>query len=219
MDDILNDFSVRALTTAIETKLQKYYQYLSQSNRVELYENPKLTRFFSGIPHPFMNVIFCKHLTSFDTIEETVNLSKSRKLPFLCWIGSAAKSADWGTKLHGCGLLAYDQDYACMAADLLSLNDEIIPPTNLTIKPVSDKETLNHWVNSALIGFGLPINSDNVCFDLFIGLGFDAPLQEAPAMGYGISVLHPSDMGRGVYRRIGFNDYGKLSHGLWVEKT
>ena len=30
-----------------------------------------------------MNVIFCKHLTSFDTIEETVNLSKSRKLPFL----------------------------------------------------------------------------------------------------------------------------------------
>ena len=51
MDDILNDFSVRALATAIETKLQKYYQYLSQSNRVELYENPKLTRFFSGIPH------------------------------------------------------------------------------------------------------------------------------------------------------------------------
>ena len=46
-----------------------------------------------------------------------------------------------------------------------------------------------------------------------------APLREAHAMGYRISVLHPSDMGRGVYRRLGFEDYGNLSHGLWVSES
>ena len=266
MDEILNDFSVRSLTTAIEANLLKYYQYIGLSDNVELSDNPELTRFFTGIPHPFMNGIFCKYLTSFIKIEETLNLLKSRKVPFLWWIGSAAQSADLGTQLEAYGLV-YDEDYACMAADLLALKEEFIPPAGLTIEPVSDKEILEHWVNSALIGFGLPKNSGNVCFDLFRSLGFDmplrnylgfmdgkpvatsqlflaagvagiywvttipearrqglgmaltlAPLREARAMGYRIGVLHPSDMGRGVYRRLGFDDYGKLSHGLWLTK-
>jgi GNAT superfamily N-acetyltransferase len=267
MDVILNDFSAQALTAAIEANLLKYYRYIGRSDYVELNDTPDLTRFITGIPHPFLNVIFCKHLKSLDAIEETVKLLKSHKVPFLCWIGSAAQSVDWGTKLQGCGL-AYDKDYACMAADLLELNEEFIPPANLNIEPVRDKKALSHWVNSALIGFGLPIKSDKVCFDLFVGLGFDvalrnylglldgkpvatsqlflaagvagiywvttipearrqgigmamtlAPLRDARAMGYRISVLHPSDMGRGVYRRLGFEDSGKLSHGLWIEKA
>jgi len=266
MDDILKDFSARALTTAIETNLLKYYQYLSRSDNIELYDNPKLTRFFTGIPHPFMNGIFCKHLSSFDTIEDPLNLLKSRKISFLCWIGSAAQSADWETQLPAYGLV-YDKNYACMAADLQALNEEFTVPANLTIEPVSDQEILKHWVNSALIGFGLPSNSGNTCFNLFVDLGFDmpfrnylglidgkpvatsqlflaagvagifwvttipaarrqgigmamtlAPLREARAMGYRISVLHPSDMGRGVYRGLGFEDHGNLSHGIWFTK-
>ena len=100
MDEILNDFSSRALTTAIEANLLKYYQYIGRSDNVELSDNPELTRFFTGIPHPFMNGIFCKYLTSFIKIEETLNLLKSRKVPFLWWIGSAAQSADLGTQLE-----------------------------------------------------------------------------------------------------------------------
>ena len=266
MDDILNDFSERALTTAIETNLLKYYQYLSRSDHVELYDNPKLTRYFTGIPHPALNGMFCKHLSSFNAIEESLNLFKSRKIPFLCWIGSEAQPADWESQMTACGLV-YDNNYPCMAADLQALNEKFTVPVNLIIEPVSDKEILKQWVNSALIGFGIPSNGDNTCFNLFVDLGFDmplrnylgvidgkpvatsqlflaagvagifwvttipamrrqgigmamtlAPLREARDIGFRISVLHPSDMGRGVYRRLGFEDHGNLSHGIWFGK-
>ena len=151
-----------------------------------------------------------------------------------------------------------------MAADLKALNEKFTISANLIIEPVRDKKILKHWVNSALIGFWLPSNSDNTCFNLFVDLGFDmplrnylgvidgkpvatsqlflaagvagifwvttipsarrqgngmamtlAPLREARDMGFRIGVLHPSDIGRGVYRRLGFEDHGNLSHGIW----
>jgi ribosomal protein S18 acetylase RimI-like enzyme len=39
-----------------------------------------------------------------------------------------------------------------------------------------------------------------------------APLREARAMGYRIGILHSSVMGLGVYRRLGFREYCKMSH-------
>jgi GNAT superfamily N-acetyltransferase len=39
-----------------------------------------------------------------------------------------------------------------------------------------------------------------------------APLREARAMGYRIGILHSSPMGLGVYRRLGFQEYCKMSH-------
>jgi ribosomal protein S18 acetylase RimI-like enzyme len=43
-----------------------------------------------------------------------------------------------------------------------------------------------------------------------------APLREAREMGYRIGILHPSEMGVGVYRRLGFEEYCKLSGGIWM---
>lgn len=42
-----------------------------------------------------------------------------------------------------------------------------------------------------------------------------APLQDARAMGYDMAILQASDLGYRVYRRLGFQDYGKLSVYLW----
>ena len=267
MDGILNDFSVRALAAAIEANLFEYFQYLGRSASVELYDNPNMTGFITGIPHPFMNGVFRIQLTSGDAIEEALTHFKSRKVPFMWWMGSAAQSADWGKHLEAHGLV-YGEDFSGMAADLLALNEDLASPSGLTIEPVGDKETLEQWVNAALIGFGLPDNSENACFDLFAGLGFDmplrnyvglmdgkpvaasqlflaagvagiywvatvpearrqgigmaltlAPLREARAMGYRISILHPSKMGLGVYRRLGFEEYCKLSYGIWIGET
>ena len=39
-----------------------------------------------------------------------------------------------------------------------------------------------------------------------------APLREARAMGYRIGLLDSSNMGLGVYRRLGFQKYCKMSH-------
>jgi GNAT superfamily N-acetyltransferase len=39
-----------------------------------------------------------------------------------------------------------------------------------------------------------------------------APLRDALAMGFRIGILHASPMGFGVYRRLGFQEYCKMSH-------
>jgi ribosomal protein S18 acetylase RimI-like enzyme len=46
-----------------------------------------------------------------------------------------------------------------------------------------------------------------------------APLREARAMGYRIGILHSSEIGLGVYRRLGFQEYCKMSHYLWAGET
>jgi GNAT superfamily N-acetyltransferase len=38
------------------------------------------------------------------------------------------------------------------------------------------------------------------------------PLRDARAMGFRIGILHSSPMGLGVYRRLGFREYCKMSH-------
>jgi ribosomal protein S18 acetylase RimI-like enzyme len=43
-----------------------------------------------------------------------------------------------------------------------------------------------------------------------------APLREARAMGYRIGILHSSEMGLGLYRRLGFQEYCKMSHYVWT---
>ena len=40
---------------AIKANLLEYFQYIGRSDRVEFYDNPEMTRLFTGIPHPFMN--------------------------------------------------------------------------------------------------------------------------------------------------------------------
>ncbi len=46
-----------------------------------------------------------------------------------------------------------------------------------------------------------------------------APLREARAMGYRIGILDSSEMGLGVYRRLGFQEYCKMSHYVWSRET
>jgi GNAT superfamily N-acetyltransferase len=49
-----------------------------------------------------------------------------------------------------------------------------------------------------------------------VGAGLTrAPLQEARAMGYRVGTLQSSRMGQGVYQRLGFQEYCKLSHFIW----
>jgi GNAT superfamily N-acetyltransferase len=44
-----------------------------------------------------------------------------------------------------------------------------------------------------------------------------APLLDARKMGYRVGILQASSMGRKVYQRLGFEDFGKLSVYLWKQ--
>jgi ribosomal protein S18 acetylase RimI-like enzyme len=47
----------------------------------------------------------------------------------------------------------------------------------------------------------------------------DAALRVAREMGYRIAVLESSGMGYNVYRRLGFEEYGKIGHYMWSAPT
>jgi ribosomal protein S18 acetylase RimI-like enzyme len=42
-----------------------------------------------------------------------------------------------------------------------------------------------------------------------------APLREAREMGYRVGILHSAPLGLGVYRRLGFVEYCRMSHYVW----
>jgi predicted acetyltransferase len=46
-----------------------------------------------------------------------------------------------------------------------------------------------------------------------------APLRDAVEMGYCVGILQASDMGYPVYKRLGFEDFGKLSLYYWDSHT
>ena len=155
-----------------------------------------------------------------------------------------------------------------MAADLMTLQEDLPTPTGLRIVPVEDRETLEKWIHVASIGFGISDRSESRWCDLFADLVFEmplrnylavlngqpvgtsqlflsggvagiynvtclpetrqqgvgaaitlAPLLEARKMGYRISILQASDLGYRVYRRLGFQEYGKLIIYLWENET
>jgi len=45
------------------------------------------------------------------------------------------------------------------------------------------------------------------------------PLQEAKAAGYRLGILHSSEMGEGVYRSLGFQEYCKIGQYVWAPET
>lgn len=45
------------------------------------------------------------------------------------------------------------------------------------------------------------------------------PLQDARTMGYRVGILHSSEMGVNVYRKLGFQEYCKIGQYVWVSET
>jgi ribosomal protein S18 acetylase RimI-like enzyme len=270
MNKILRDPSASALIAAIKTNLFEYYEYLGLSPKAEFYDSPNITWLITGIPDAFMNGVFRAQLSSDNVdkiIEDTLTHFKSRNVTaFSWWTEPGTQPSDLGKHLEAHGLIYYEGGPG-MAVDLLELSEDLPTSTHLTIEAVGDSETLKKWGHAATSGFELPNVSENACFDLFIGLGFDLPLRnyvglldgkpvatsqfflgagvagiywvatapearrqgigaamtlvplcKARAMGYHIGILHSSPMGLGVYRRLGFQEYCKMSYYGWADE-
>lgn len=273
MGEVLKDLSTPALVAAIEANQFELWAYLGRLPEVELYEGPDMMRLVTSIPHPLFNGVMRAQLAPDDDIDATINDTlarfKSRRLPMMWWTGPSTRPADLGKHLEAQGLTRAC-DRSGMAADLLTLNEDVPAPSGLTSERVSDVATLKKWLHPFSVGFKLSDLAAKAFFDLSAALGFNshlpwqsyiallkgepvacsslflaagvagihnvatvpearrqgigtaitlAALREASALGYRVAVLHASQMGLGVYRRLGFEEHCTLSHYAWAGET
>ena len=266
MGEIVQDLSPPRLVEAIEANMFGFWVHLGRSPRFELYDGPDMIRLISDVPSPFCNNVLRAQLAPNDIdtrIEAALTPFKSRKLPMRWWISPSTLPADLDKYLEAHGL-THMADFPGMAVNLLELNEDLIPPSDLTIERVGDVKTLEQWIQAFTIGYGIPVSVSNFFLDGLVSLGFElpwrhyigwlagepvacsslllgagvagiyavatvpeargqgigtaltlAPLREARAMGYRIGILGSTQMARGVYCRLGFQEYCKFGIYIW----
>lgn len=171
---ILKDFAAQAVTAAIEENLFGAFANSGRLPQAELHDDPDMMWFITGVPFPLLNGVFRARLAAdgIDTkIEATLARFKSRQVPMIWWTGPATRPAGLGKHLEAQGL-SHAEDLPGMAVDLRTLRDDLSMPAGLTIEPVGDMATLEHWLHAFTAGFELSDLVAKAFFDLFAVLGF-----------------------------------------------
>ncbi|MBW1709681.1 MAG: GNAT family N-acetyltransferase [Deltaproteobacteria bacterium] len=270
MANVLNDFSLNALTKAIDANQIDGYIAFGCGDGAELHQDPDMTWIYTGIPYPLFNGVLCARLSS-DTvderIEETINYFKYRNTPMMWWTGPCTHPPDLEKHLRAHGLV-FAGNQPGMALDLLTVNKDMPLPKDLKIERVKNEKDLKDWLYPVSMGFNLPqfaakallkhfngldltksfprrhyvgrLNGTPVASStLFLGAGVAGiyyvatikkarrrgigaamtltPLIEARQMAYRIGILQASDLGLGLYRRIGFKEYCTLGRYIYLE--
>jgi GNAT superfamily N-acetyltransferase len=273
MQNILSDFSAeRLVKNAIKANWENYHYCLGRAPCVELSIGRYLTWFVTNMPDHFMNLVVCTDLPD-DGLHELIasSLSHFRSLNIrkLTWLAEAGvPAAEIKKQLLAHGSIFSEAFSREMAADLMTLPENLPFPNGLEIVPVENGETLQQWIHIASIGFEVPEEYEKVWYDFFVEAVFDLPFRTylarlngqpvatsqmfvsagvagiynvtcipeargqgigaaitlAPAlaargMGYRVGILQASDLGARVYRRLGFQDFGKRSIFLWEREV
>jgi len=265
MTDIIKDFSSsKLIIEAIERSWFDIFAFWGSALGREVYEDQYLKRVTLFAPERAQfNCVHLAQLTPENVdmkIDETVEYFKSRNLPCQWYTGPSTRPIDLGEHLKAHGF-DHVWDTPGMAVELESINKDLPEPSDFTIEPVKDVETLKDWIQALTEGFGFKQSTSELIFDIESDLGFGenlprrsyvgylngkpvssslllmtsgvaglfcvgtipearrkgigtaislAPMKEAHEMGYKVGVVHSSEMGYGVYRRIGFEDYCKI---------
>jgi len=273
MQNILSDFSAYGLVKeSIKANWENYHYCLGRSPSVELSIGRYLTWFVTNMPDHFMNLVVCTDLPG-DGIHELIGNALAHfralnvgKLTWLAEEGVLAAQIKKHLLVHGATFReAFSRE---MAADLMTLREDLPFPNDLEIVPVETGAILQKWIHIASIGFDVPEEYEKVWYDFFVeavldppfrtylallkgqpvatsqlflsagvaglynvtcipearGQGIGAAITLAPAlaarrMGYRIGILQASDLGASVYRRLGFQDFGKRSIFHWENST
>src|SRR3972149_11979529 len=147
MKNILTELAEReSVKSAIKANWEAYHYCLAQSPSVELSIGRYLTWLMTDLPDHFMNLVVCTQLPS-EGIDELIDSALThfrslniRKLSWLAQEGVPANEIKKYLLAHG---LIFSESFATeMAADLMSLPDDLPTPIGLRIVPVVGGETL-----------------------------------------------------------------------------
>ena len=166
----LNELSAPDVVHAVRANWIAYYTHLGQAPGVELSEGPHLSWMLTGIPDPFLNVVFRTSLppdAPESVVDEALAHFRAKEIQTLSWL---APAEDVGPHLISRGLTLSEGGRA-MAADLGALPD--IPPTSpgVAIVAVEDRASVQSWVHIMRIAFGTPETAEPDLLELYTAIG------------------------------------------------
>ncbi len=175
MGQILKDFSAPVLARAIEANVNGQFPLLfAHLPQIEVHDEADMLWIVSNIAHSYLNCVLRAQLAPDDIdsrIEATLAHFKSRGLPMRWRVGPTTQPADLGKHLTAHGLTCRG-DTIGMAADLLALSEDLVPPSGLTIRRVSDRSALQKWVHSVAVSFEHPASVGDILFEVHAHPGF-----------------------------------------------
>ena len=180
MESLLTDLSSATLARATKANLYECFRWLRRSSKTEFCENPKMVRWYTGIPHPWLNGVICMQPASQgdeQLVEETLAYFRSRDLTTLTWwLWPGLQQSNWAPYLLPRGFRS-DEHTPGMAVDLLVLSDDVTSLADLKIRRVADRQTARTWLRTFVNGCELPIAWEHDLLDLISDLGVDFPIR------------------------------------------
>jgi hypothetical protein len=193
MQNVLSDLSeTKRVKAAIKANWENYHYCLGKSPSVELSIGRYLTWLITNMPDPFMNLVVCTELPSegvHELIERALIHFRSRNIKRLSWLtreGVPGTAIKQHLEAHG---LIFDESFAAeMAVDLMTMNEDVSTPSDLTIIAVDEQATLKKWLHVASIGFKLPREAEEIWYEFFAEAACAPPFRTYLALLNGVPV-------------------------------
>lgn len=158
MPQTLANLSSTSLITAIEASLREFWKNWGSAPHSELYDGLDMLRLYTGVPYPFCNGVACANLSEHcidPTIEATLMYFDERHATWEWTVGPQAQPAGLKARLEAYGLTVCGESVG-MAIDLHAMNENILFPNDVVIRPVGDRQALEAWANTVVAGFESP---------------------------------------------------------------
>lgn len=180
MINALKDPSNSSLATAVKANLYAFFRLLGRSPKSEFYAQPSLIRWHTPVPHPWFQGVLSAKPAAQDgdqLVGDMVSYFMSRGVTgFTWWLEPDLQADSWSSHLSAHGF-RYDKSTPGMAVHLAALPRSVPQPEHFTHQVVEDLETLEVWVRTFILGYGLPEAWARDFFELLASLGLDLPLR------------------------------------------
>jgi GNAT superfamily N-acetyltransferase len=172
----LRDLSAPDVVSAIKANWVALYAHLGRAPGVELSAGRHLSWLLTGIPDPFLNVVFRTDLPpdrAGDVVDQALAHFRARQIRSLSWL---APGTEAGRILASRGL-TFEEGGTGMAADLTAVPDRVPAPGSLAIVPVEDRASLQPWIHVMCVGFGTPASAEPALLDVFAAVAPAPPMR------------------------------------------
>ncbi len=196
------------LSFAFAANLFDLFRAMHHLPGAELEETPQLARHYAGPFNPMFKGIWQARLHAHDAdaaIVESIEWFKQRQAPFaFWWLDPRTTPTNLAERLQAHGFAAWEEHAPGMAADLSSLNYELLThtPVGYVQERVTDERGLHDFKQAFISGFGVPEWAAQAWVDATLAFG----IEHAPWRCY-VGRLH----GEPVASNMLFNGAGVAS--------